>query len=103
MHIEMDDNFHSAINHLYDEFIPKTVAQDADECPELSILFKVKRFEGGPLPPFLLTTEAVSTIYDEAEVLRPTNIRFFLTNMKQFLNFHWNLMPTELHDKSPED
>ena len=46
----MDDNFHSTINNPSDGFVPKTVAQDSGECPELSILFKVKRHEGGPLP-----------------------------------------------------
>ena len=90
----MDDDFHSAVNHPYDEFVPKTVVKDTGECPELSILFKVKRCEGGPLPPFLLSTKAVSTICDEAEVLRPTNISF-LTKYEAVLNFQWNMMPTE--------
>ena len=71
----MDDDFHSAVNHPYDECVPKTVAQDTGECPELSTLF-VERHEGGPLPQFSLTTEAVSTICDEVEVQRPTNISF---------------------------
>ena len=72
----MDYDFNSAINCPHDEFIPKTVVQDVGEHPELSILFKVKIHEGGPLPLFLLTTEAVSAICDETEVLRPTNISF---------------------------
>ena len=74
--IEMDDDFYSASNHPYDELVTETVAEDAGEYPELSILFKVKRHEGGPSPSFLLTTKAISTICDEAEVLRPTNISF---------------------------
>ena len=53
----MDDEIHSAMNHPYDEIVPKTVAQDAGEHPDLSILFKIERHEGGPLPPSLLTTK----------------------------------------------
>ena len=75
-HIEMDDDFHSAVNFPYDKFITETVTQDAVDHPELSILFKIKRHEGRSLPPFLLTTKAISTICDEAEVLRPANISF---------------------------
>ena len=74
--IKMDDDFHSTVNHSYDGFVPELVTQDAGEHPELSILFKIKRHEGGLLPPFLLTTEAASALCDEAVVLRPTNISF---------------------------
>ena len=75
-HISMDGHFNSAINHPYDQFVSESVVQEAGEHLESSILFKIERHEGGPLPLFLLTNEAVSAICDEATVLRPKNIFF---------------------------
>ena len=72
--IEMDDNIHPAVNHPYDEIIPKTATQEVGKHPELSILFKIEWCEGGPLPPFLLTTEAICAMCDAIEVPRPIHI-----------------------------
>ena len=42
------------MNHPYDEIILKTATHEADEHPELSILFKSEQHEGGPSPhPYL--------------------------------------------------
>ena len=44
----MDDDFHSTVNCLFDEFVPEWVVQDAGKHPELSTLFKTERCEEGP-------------------------------------------------------
>ena len=61
----MDNDIHSAMNHPYDEIIPKTATQEAAKYSELSILFKIKWHEGRPLPPFLLTTKVIGAMCDK--------------------------------------